>query len=115
MSSAEGAGGKAADLGALLSQLGQVQRQVRAGQQEAASQVVEGVAGGGLVKVVGTGGLEVAGVTIDSSVLDPADVDALQDLVLAAFRGYLDEVRRLQREALGGLDLGSGLEGLLGG
>ncbi len=115
MSSAEGAGGNVADLGAMLSQLGQVQQQVRAAQQEAVAQVVEGVAGGGLVKVVGTGGLEVAGVTVDASVLDPADVDVLQDLVLAAIRGYLDEVRRLQREALGGLDLGPGLEGLLGG
>ena len=112
MSSAEGS---APDLGALLSQIGKVQQDLQAAQQAATSQVIEGVAGGGLVRVVGTGDLEVAAVTIDASVVDPADLDALQDLVLAAVRGFVDAARQLQRQALGGLGLGGGLEGLLGG
>jgi DNA-binding YbaB/EbfC family protein len=111
----DAATGSVPDLGALISQLGKVQQDLRAAQQAATSQVIEGVAGGGLVRVVGTGDLEVAAVSIDASVIDPAELDALQDLVLAAIRGFVDAARGLQRQALGGLDLGGGLEGLLGG
>ncbi len=107
--------GSVPDLGALLSQLGQVQHDLQAAQQAATSQVVTGVAGGGLVKVVGTGGLDVEAVLIDPSVVDPADIDGLQDLVLAAVRGFVDSARQSQRQALDGIDLGGGLEGLLGG
>ncbi|MHB1931234.1 MAG: YbaB/EbfC family nucleoid-associated protein, partial [Acidimicrobiales bacterium] len=86
-----------------------------AAQEAATAQVVEGVAGGGLVRVVGTGDLEIHAVTIDRSAVDPADVDTLQDLVLAALRGFVEAARQLQAQALGGFDLGGGLEGLLGG
>lgn len=115
MSDTDGAGGSVPDLGALLSQLGQVQEDLVAAQQSVNSQVIEGVAGGGLVRVVGTGDLEVSAVTIDASVVDPAELAVLQDLVLAAIRGFVDAAQGLQRQALGGLDLGGGLEGLLGG
>jgi DNA-binding YbaB/EbfC family protein len=107
--------GQVPDLGALLSQLGQVQQSLQAAQEAATNQVVEGTAGGGLVHIVGTAGLDVHAVTIDPSVVDPADLESLQDLVLAAIRGYVEAARQLQAQALGGLDLGGGLEGLLGG
>ncbi len=107
--------GEMPDLSALLSQLGQVQDSLRAAQEAATIQVLEGVAGGGLVRVVGTGDLQVRAVTIDPSAVDPEDVDTLQDLVLAAFRGFVEAAKQLQAQAIGGVDLGGGLEGLLGG
>ncbi|MDA8286447.1 MAG: YbaB/EbfC family nucleoid-associated protein [Actinomycetota bacterium] len=107
--------GEMPDLNALLSQLGQVQDSLRAAQETATTQVVEGVAGGGLVRVVGTGDLQVRAVTIDPSAVDPGDVDTLQDLVLAALRGFVEAAKQLQAQAIGGVDLGGGLEGLLGG
>jgi DNA-binding YbaB/EbfC family protein len=110
----EGAGGSGPDLGALLSQLGQVQQNLQAAQASATSQVVEGTAGGGAVKIVGTGGLDVRAVVIDPSVVDPADIDMLQDLVLAAVRDLVERAQALQAEALGGIDIGGGIEGLLG-
>ncbi len=48
--------------------------------------VVEGTAGNGLVKVVMTGGAELVDLQIDKSVVDPEDVDTLQDLVIGAFK-----------------------------
>jgi DNA-binding YbaB/EbfC family protein len=84
-------------------------------QQTAAAQVVEGRAGGGVVTVTVTGGLEFRDVTIDPSVVDPDDVQMLQDLVLAAIRDAVTCANELNREALGGLGLGGGLEGLTGG
>lgn len=87
-----------------------------AAQAEAAQTVVEGTAGGGVVRVAMTGGGEVTGVTLAREVVDPDDVDMLQDLILAALRDASTKVADLQREALGALgqiDLGS-LGGLLG-
>jgi DNA-binding YbaB/EbfC family protein len=102
------------DLGGLLSQMQQMQQQLMDAQQSAASKIVEGSAGGGLVTVKVSGGLEFQDVTIDPSVVDPEDVEMLQDLVLAATRDAVSRANELNRQALGGLGLGGGLEGLLG-
>ena len=103
------------DLGGLLSQMQQMQQQLMDAQQAAADQVVEGRAGGGVITVTVTGGLEFRDVTIDPSVVDPEDVEMLQDLVLAAVRDAVTRANELNRQALGGLGLGGGLEGLTGG
>jgi nucleoid-associated protein EbfC len=103
------------DLGGLLSQMQQVQQQLMDAQQSAAAEVVEGRAGGGAVKVRVTGGFHFQSVVIDPSAVDPDDVEMLQDLVLAAIRDAVEKAKELNDQALGGLGLGGGLEGLLGG
>jgi DNA-binding YbaB/EbfC family protein len=110
------------DFGGLLSQLGQMQQNLVAAQQEAAAQIVEGSAGGGAVKVKVSGGLEFQEVIIDASVIDPGDVELLQDLVLAAVRDGVEKASALSAQAIGGaggVDIagalgGLGLGGLLG-
>ncbi len=101
------------DFGSLLSQLGQVQENLRQAQQEAAETTVEGSAGGGAVRITLTGGLEFQSVTIDPAVVDPDDVQMLEDLVLAAARDALEKAHALTSEALGGIT--GGLGGLFGG
>jgi DNA-binding YbaB/EbfC family protein len=103
------------EIGGLFAQLGQMQQHLQAAQEMATSTVIEGSAGGGAVTVTGTGGLDVSAVTIDPKIVDPADVDMLEDLVLAAIRNLIEQAQALQSQAMGGLDLGGGLEGLLGG
>ncbi len=103
------------NLNALLEQAQQVQQQLLAARSAAAEQVVEGHAGGGVVSVEVTGGLEFRKVTISPEVVDPADVEMLEDLVLAAIHDALHRVEELQQGAMGGLDLGGGIQGLLGG
>lgn len=81
-----------------------------AAQAQATQQTVEGTAGGGVVRIEMTGGGEVTGVTIAPEVVDPGDVEMLQDLVLAALRDAQTKVGELQKQALGALgqiDLGS--------
>jgi DNA-binding YbaB/EbfC family protein len=102
------------DLGGLLSQMQQMQQQLMEAQESAAAKVVEGSAGGGMVTVKVSGGLEFQDVVINPSVVDPEDVEMLQDLVLAAIRDAVTRANELNRQALGGLGLGGGLEGLLG-
>jgi DNA-binding YbaB/EbfC family protein len=102
------------DLGALISKLGEVQSSLHEAQDAAASQVVEGSAGGGAVRVRLTGGFEFQAVTIDPEVVDPADVEMLQDLVLAAIRDGLERANELQQQALSGTDPTAALGGLFG-
>jgi nucleoid-associated protein EbfC len=102
------------DLGALLSRLGEVQQNLQQAQESAAAKVLEGTAGGGAVRVRATGGFEFEQVIIDPSVVDPDDIDLLQDLILAALRDVVEQVQAEAANALGGLDLGGGLGGLLG-
>jgi len=110
---AEQFAGGGLDMGALFEQAAKMQEQLLAAQQEAADTVVEGVAGGGVVKVSVTGAMEFRSVEIDPSAVDPDDVEMLQDLVLAALHDATAQVLQLQGGSvdLGGLDLG----GLLGG
>jgi nucleoid-associated protein EbfC len=102
------------DMGDLLRQAQAMQEQLMAAQAQAAEQVVEGQAGGGVVKVQVTGSMEFRSVTISPDAVDPDDVEMLEDLVLAAIHDATAKVQELQQGALGGLDMG-GLGGLLGG
>ncbi|MDQ6696064.1 MAG: YbaB/EbfC family nucleoid-associated protein [Actinomycetota bacterium] len=105
-------------MGALFAQASKMQEQLVAAQQEAAESLVEGVAGGGVVRISVSGTMEFQSVTIDPSAVDPDDVEMLQDLVLAALHDAVTQVGELQQGSmgLGGLDLGGlDLGDLLGG
>ena len=104
---------KQPDMGDLLKQAQKMQEQLMEAQAAAADQVIEGQAGGGVVKVTVTGGMEFRSVTIDPDAVDPDDVTMLEDLVLAAIHDAVAKVNDLSQQAMGGLDLG-GLGGLLG-
>src|SRR6266700_926273 len=100
-------------MGDLLKQAQKMQEQLMEAQAAAAEQDVEGHAGGGVVKVTVTGGMEFRSVTIDPDAVDPDDVAMLEDLVLAAIHDAVGKVNDLSQQAMGGLDMG-GLGGLLG-
>jgi DNA-binding YbaB/EbfC family protein len=99
------------DLGNLLASAQQMQQQLLEAQAKAAEQLVEGQAGGGVVRITATGGFDIQDVRIDPTVVDPADVEMLQDLVLAAVRDTVAKVNELNQQAMGGL--AGGLGGLL--
>ena len=99
----------------LLKQAQKMQEQLLAARAEAETQEVEGQAGGGMVKVRVTGGMEFQGVTIDPAAVDPDDVTMLEDLILAAIRDAVTKAGQISEQAMGGLDLGGLGSGLLGG
>ena len=111
------------DMGSLLGMAMEMQQQMLAAQEQAAETIVEGQAGGGVVRIEVTGGLEFRSVQIDPDAVDPDDVEMLQDLVLAALHDAVARVNELAQAAnpLAGMDLGSldlgGLDlgGMLGG
>ena len=102
------------DLGALLSKLGEVQQSLQDAQASAATEVLEGSSGGGAVRIQATGDLEFREVTIDPAVVDPDDIEMLQDLVLAAIRDVVEQAHASAAEAFGGFNLGGGVGGLGG-
>lgn len=99
------------DMNALLQQAQQMQAQLAEAQQEIAASTVDGQAGGGLVTVSMRGTGEVTGVTIDPKVVDPEDVDGLQDLILGAFGDATQKVQALAEEKMGPLSQGFGMLG----
>jgi len=93
----EGLGG--GGLGGLLEQA----QQMMAAQAQAAEREVEGVAGGGVVRIRATGAGEILSVMIAPEAVDPDDVTMLEDLVLAALHDVHARVADLQRDAMGSL------------
>ncbi|CAM3169671.1 MULTISPECIES: YbaB/EbfC family nucleoid-associated protein [unclassified Tsukamurella] len=87
----------------LMAQVGAMQQQLMAAQQELAVTTVEGQAGGGLVKVTGTGDGQVQSVTIDPKVVDPEDVETLQDLVLGALSNLAENTAAVAQQKMGPL------------
>ena len=73
---------------------------------------VEGTAGGGAVKAVVTGKQELLSVTIDPAVVDPDDVEMLQDLVLAAVSEALNQSKSTAEAKLGRVTGGLKIPGL---
>ena len=87
----------------MMQQLQKLQREMVKAQEELANETVTGSAGGGVVKVVVTGDQQCESIEIDSALLEDADVEMLQDLVLAAVNNGLEQSRELAAERLGPL------------
>ena len=86
------------DIHDLLRQAQEMQSKMASMQEELAKKSVEGTSGGGMVKVVANGKQEVLSVSIDKSVVDPDDLDMLQDLVTAAVNDALRQSRGLAEQ-----------------
>jgi nucleoid-associated protein EbfC len=91
------------DMSALLAQAQQMQQKLLEAQQQLANAEVHGQAGGGLVKVVVKGSGEVVGLTIDPKVVNPDDVETLQDLIVGAMADASKQVTKMAQERLGAL------------
>ncbi len=87
----------------MMQQLQKLQEQLAQAQEELKSETVSYSAGGGAIKMVMTGDQHCQSVEIDPELLKDADVEMLQDLVLAAVNGALDASRALAAEKMGPL------------
>ncbi|MBF6333382.1 YbaB/EbfC family nucleoid-associated protein [Nocardia transvalensis] len=102
------------DMGALLAQAQQMQQAVMEAQAEIAAAEVEGESGGGLVKVTIKATGEVVSLQIDPKVVDPDDVETLQDLIVGAVNTAMANAQQLAADKLGPLAGGGGLPGIPG-
>ena len=95
-------------LQAALIQAHEMQHKLMEAQQQIAETQVQGQAGGGLVVVSLNGSGEVLGIRIDPQVVDPNDVETLQDLIVAALHNAADTMREAVKEVLGPLAAAAG-------
>ena len=72
-------------------------------QEELEKMTVEGSSGGGMVKVTANGRQEILDIKIDPEVVDPEDIELLEDLVLAAVTNALDNAKGMMKEEMGKL------------
>lgn len=91
-----------------------MQEELAAAQEELASKTFQGSAGGGAVSATVTGAHELVSVILDPGVVDPEDIDMLQDLVVAAVNLAIKAASDEAGSQLGGLSGGLDLGGLLG-
>ena len=100
------------DMNKMLKQVQKMQAEMERIQAELAEKEVEGTAGGGMVKVVANGKQEILSVKIDKEVVDPEDVEMLEDLVTAAINQALENAQKMQAEGMSQLTGGMQIPGL---
>ena len=100
------------DIGKLLKQAQQVQTKMAEMQAKLAEKTVESSAGGGMVKVTMTGQHEIVTVKIDPEVVDPSDIEMLEDLIIAAVNEAKAQVDDMIAKDMSSLTGGMPLPGL---
>jgi nucleoid-associated protein EbfC len=98
-----------ANLQRMAMQMQQAMERVKA---ELAEDRVDGTAGGGVVKAVATGDQKLVSVTIEPSAVDPADIEMLQDLIVAAINDALRAARELGEAKMAAVTGGLRLPGM---
>jgi nucleoid-associated protein EbfC len=99
-------------MGNLAKMAQQMQADMARVEQELHDLEVEGSAGGGVVKATVTGKQEIVSVTIDPGVVDPDDVEMLQDLIVAAIGDALGKARASAEEKMARVTGGLRIPGL---
>ena len=104
-------GGGPSNVGAMMQQIQKLQEEMAAAQEALKEEIVEASVGGGMVSVRMTGANQLAGITIKPEVVDPDDIEMLQDLIVAAFTEAMDKANALAEERMAPfasmLDMGS--------
>ncbi|TMW69922.1 YbaB/EbfC family nucleoid-associated protein [Alteribacter natronophilus] len=100
------------NMGNMMKQMQKMQKEMTKAQEQLKEETVEATAGGGMVTVVVTGEKRVVDIQIKEEVVDPDDVEMLQDLVLAATNEALTQVDDLINERMGKFTKGMNLPGM---
>ncbi|MDW0118857.1 YbaB/EbfC family nucleoid-associated protein [Sporosarcina thermotolerans] len=96
----------------MMKQMQKMQKKMAEAQEELGEKRLEGTAGGGMVKVIVSGQKEVLEVVIDPSVVDPEDVEMLQDLVVIATNDAMAKAEELTNSTMGQFTKGLNLPGM---
>ncbi len=102
------------NMNALLKQAQKIQSRITKLQEELEQRTVEASAGGGMVTVVVNGKQEVLSIKIDPEVVNPDDIEMLQDLIIAAVNEGLTRAKEMINEEMGKITQGLGLPNMPG-
>ena len=99
-------------MGNMMKQAQKLQSKMMKLQEELAEKTIETASGGGMVRVVANGKQQVVSIEIEKEVVDPDDVEMLQDLVLAAVNDALAKSQEMVSGEMGKLTGGLNIPGL---
>ena len=100
-------------MGDMMKQAQKLQARMLKVQEELAEKKVESTAGGGMIKVVANGRQQIVSIRIEKEVVNPEDVEMLQDLILAAVNDALTKSQEMVAAEMGKLTGGLRLPGLM--
>lgn len=104
--------GMPGNMGNMMKQVQQMQKQMQQMQEELEQKEIEATAGGGAISVKVNGKKEILGINIDPEVVDPEDVEMLQDLMMAAINEALRKVDDMTSSEMGKLTGGMSIPGM---
>jgi DNA-binding YbaB/EbfC family protein len=107
-----GGGGGGGGAGGMMGKLAKLQEDMAKAQEALAEETIEVTAGGGAITIVVTGNQRIKSITLSKDVVDPNDVEMLQDLMVAAVNEAIERSQTHAAEKLQGLTGGLGLPGL---
>ena len=99
-------------MGNMMKQAQQLQSKMMKLQEELAEKTIDASSGGGMVKVTANGRQQILSIQIEKEVVDPDDVEMLQDLVLAAVNDALAKAQEMVSSEMGKLTGGMNIPGL---
>lgn len=102
----------AGNMQGMMKQMQKMQKKMAEAQEELGEKRLEGAAGGGMVKVIVSGDKQVIDVIIDPSVVDPEDIEMLQDLVVIATNDAMTKAEELTNSTMGQFTKGLNLPGM---
>ena len=102
------------NMGQLMKQAQQIQTKMAKLQEDLGDRTVEASSGGGMVIAVANGRQEVLSIKIEPEVIDPDDVEMLQDLIMAAVNDALARAKDMVNEEMGKLTKGMNIPGMPG-
>lgn len=101
-------------LGEVMKQMKKAQELVQKKQEELAGLRIEAASGGGMVKVIANGKDEILDIQIDKEVVNPQEVDMLEDLILAAIKEAQTKAKEAAQKEMGSLIGSLGLPNIPG-
>ncbi len=96
----------------MMKQVKKMQQEMEKAQEDLKDKTIETTSGGGMVKVVANGHKQILSITINRDVVDPEDVEMLQDLILTAINDALNQVDQMVSDDLGKYTGGLNMPGL---
>jgi len=101
------------DMGKMMKQAQQMQAKMMRVQEELETKTVEAASGGGMVTAVVNGKHELVSLKIEKDVVDPADIEMLQDLVVAAVNEGVRKAHEMAQEEMSKLTGGLNIPGMM--
>ena len=99
----------------LMAQVQEMQQQMAEQQEALAHETVSVTAGGGAITVVITGHQRLTSIEIDPDLVDPEEIEMLQDMIVAAVNAAIEQSQSMAAQKMEGLTGGMGINDLLGG